>query len=84
MAAPEKPKAKDVADEAGISPPYASMILSDSDDPAKSRTPPRSLAILIYRKFRWRHPSIVALTEHQMRVIEEVDPWVPPKQREAA
>lgn len=82
MDAPEKPKAKELADAVGISPPYASMILSD--DPAKNRIPPRSLAIAIFRATEWRHPSIEALTEQQMRVFEEVDPWIPPKEREAA
>lgn len=66
----------------GISQPYASMILSDSDDPAKRRTPARSLAILIFRKFDWKHPSIADLTEDQMKVFEEVDPWTPPKERQ--
>jgi hypothetical protein len=53
------------------------MILNDSDDTAKSRTPPRSLAILILRKTGWKHPSIADLTEGQMAVFEEVDPWSP-------
>jgi hypothetical protein len=66
----------------GISQPYASMILSDSDDPAKRRTPARSLAIRIFRETGWKHPSIETLTEEQMRVFEEVDPWTPPKERQ--
>jgi hypothetical protein len=53
------------------------MILSESGDPVTSRVPPRSLAILIYRKTDWKHPSIAELSEDQMRVFEEVDPWTP-------
>lgn len=67
-----------------ISRSYAVMILSDSDEQSKSRTPTRSLAILIFRKTGWKHPSIESLTEDQMRVFEEVDPWVPRTQDEAA
>lgn len=76
------PTPKELSEAVSISSSYSSMILSDSDDPAKSRTPPRSLAILIYRKLGWKHPSIAELTEDQMRVFEEVDPWTP--KREAA
>lgn len=68
----------------GISRSYAVMILSDSDDPNKSRKPARSLAILIFRKTGWRHSSIASLTEAQMRTFEEVDPWQPRTQDEAA
>jgi hypothetical protein len=78
----EAPSPKELSDAVGISPSYASMILSESDDPAKSRTPPRSLAILIFRKLGWKHRSIEALTEEQMRLFEECDPWTP--KREAA
>lgn len=59
------------------------MILNDSDDPALSRTPPRSLAIVIYRKLGWRHPTIADLTEDQMKVFEDVDPWTPAKAKAA-
>lgn len=79
-----KPSAKDLQEAIPtISPSYASMILNDSDDPSKSRTPARSLAILIYRKTNWRHPSIADLTEDQMKVFEQVDPWTP-RQAKAA
>ena len=84
MDEPKLPSPKELVEATGISSSYASMILSESDDPAKSRTPPRSLAIAIYRGTGWKHPSIVALTDEQMRVFEEVDPRTPPKEREAA
>jgi hypothetical protein len=71
------PTPKELSEAVGISPSYASMILSESDDPGTSRTPPKSLAILIYRKLGWKHPVISDLTEEQMTVMEEVDPWVP-------
>lgn len=71
------PSPKDLSEAVSISSSYASMILSD--DPGKQRIPPRSLAILIYRKTDWRHPSIADLTEEQMQVFEAVDPWSPRK-----
>lgn len=80
----DKPTLAKVREVGGISSPYASMILSDERDPKKSRTPPRSLAIIIFRETGWRHDSIADLTEEQMRVFEEVDPWIPPKEREEA
>jgi hypothetical protein len=76
-----KPSPKALVEASGISPSYASMILSDGDH---KRTPPRSLAILIFRKTGWQHPSIADLTEDQMRVFEQVDPWTPRAQDEAA
>jgi len=74
----DKPNPKDLSEAVGISRSYASMILSDESTPEQSRrTPPRPLAILIYRKTCWRHESIADLTEDQMRVFEEVEPWTP-------
>lgn len=78
------PSPKDLAEATGISQSYASMILSDSDDQTKRRIPPRRLAIAIFRATGWKHPTIADLTEDQMRVFESVEPWIPPKQREAA
>lgn len=69
------PTPKELSEATGISSSYASMILSD--DPARNRTPTRSLAILIFRRLGWKHPSIASLTEDQMAVIEQVDPWTP-------
>lgn len=81
----EKPKPKELSEAVGISQSYASMILSDESTPAQSRrTPPRSLAILIFRKTGWRHESIAELTEEQMQVFEEVEPWTPTARTEAA
>lgn len=59
------------------------MILAD--DSPHFRTPPRNLAIEIFRKTGWRHPAIAELTDEQMAVIEQVDPWQPrDKAQEAA
>jgi hypothetical protein len=77
----DTPSPKALADASGISPSYASMILSEGEH---RRVPPRSLAILLFRKTNWKHPSIADLTEAQMRVFEEVDPWTPRTQDEAA
>lgn len=73
------PTPKELVEAGGISPSYASMILSDGEH---KRTPPRSLAILFFRKLNWRHPSIASLTEDQMLAFEQVDPWTPPKERQ--
>lgn len=77
----ETPSPKALVEATGISPSYASMILSDGEH---KRVPPRSLAILIFRKTGWKHSSIADLTEEQMAVFEQVDPWTPRAQDEAA
>jgi Helix-turn-helix. len=70
------PGTQELADKAGISKSYASEILN-----GKRPTLGRPIAIHIYRKTGWRHESIADLTEDQMEVFEQVDPWSP---REAA
>lgn len=55
----------------GISKAYASMILSGKMRPAVA------LAIRIFRETGWRHERIATLTDEQMRVFEEVEPWTP-------
>ena len=60
----------ELADAAGISKSYASEILS-------GRTPSRPLAIHIFRKTNWRHQSISDLSEEQMTLLEEIEPWTP-------
>lgn len=79
----EKPTIAALRDAVSISQSYASMILSDSDDPEKFRTPPRALAILIFRKLGWKHPSIADLTDEQMQVIEQIEQWTPRKAQAA-
>lgn len=66
------PGTQELADAAGISKSYASEILS-----GKRPTLGRPLAIHIFRTTGWRHPSIEHLTEDQMKVFEQVDPWSP-------
>jgi transcriptional regulator with XRE-family HTH domain len=61
----------ELAAKVGISKGYASDILNDKQAPS------RSLAIHIFRTTGWRHRSIADLTDEQMRVLEEVDPWTP-------
>ena len=77
-----KPTPKELCDETGISPSYASMILN-GEGPTK-RTPPRPFAIHIYRKFDWRHESIANLTEEDMQTFERHDPYQPRDQAKAA
>lgn len=59
----------ELAAAAGISKSYASEILSDV------RTPSRPLAIHIFRKTGWKHPSLAELTADELDVLERVDPW---------
>lgn len=73
----ETPSAKALTDAIGISPSYASMILTGA------RQPSRPLAIHIYRQTGWRHGLIADLTDEQMAVLETVEPWQP-KQDAAA
>lgn len=61
----------DLVAAVGISQTYASMILSGK------RRPCRPLAIVIFRKTGWKHESIERLTERQMRILEEIEPWEP-------
>ena len=79
----DRPAPKDLVDATGISPAYASMILNESADKDKRRTPSRPLAIFIFRKLGWRHPSITDLTDEQMDMLEQVEPWQRPQDRAA-
>lgn len=71
----DKPSPRELREAAGISQSYASMILNEKPD--KARTPPRPLAIHILRCTGWRHPSIADLTDAQIDVLEQVEPWTP-------
>ena len=75
---PQKPATSVFALEAGISIGYASDMLTGK------RPMPRPLAIHIFRRTGWKHPSIEALTDAQISTLEEVDQWTPPKERAAA
>jgi len=70
------------AASADISVPYASQILSGA------RTPSRPLAIHIFRKTGWKHSTIAELSDEQIALLEEVDPYRPksgpPSSHEAA
>lgn len=67
----ETPGTMELAAAADISKSYASEILNDK------RTPARSLAIHIFRRTGWRHPSIADLTDDQMLMLEQIEPWTP-------
>jgi transcriptional regulator with XRE-family HTH domain len=69
MATP--PGTQELADAAGISKSYASEILA-----GKRPTLGRPLAIHIFRKTGWKHPSIESLTDEQIATLEEIEPWV--------
>lgn len=65
----EKPSPKQLCEVTGISQSYASMILSGE------RSPARSLAIHIFRKTGWRHDSIAELSDEQIQLLEQIEPW---------
>jgi len=67
----EQPTPNALREAAGISQSYASMILSGN------RIPPRPLAIHILRKTGWRHSVLGGLTEQQIDLLEQVEPWTP-------
>jgi hypothetical protein len=71
-----KPTTGDLSRIAGISKSYASEILNGRKD-QPNYAPSRSLAIYILRATGWRHECIADLTEEQMAVLEQVDPWTP-------
>jgi len=67
----EQPSISEIREAAGISQSYASMILSGA------RTPSRPLAIHIFRQTGWKHPTIAELSEEQIALLEEVEPYRP-------
>lgn len=67
----EQPRPTELADKAGISKPYASMILNGK------RAPRRALAIHIMRTTGWRHSLLDGLTDEQISTLEQIEPWVP-------
>lgn len=67
------PAVSDIVAQAGISKSYASEIRSGV------RKPSRPLAIHIFRKTGWRHSLIADLSDEQIAVLEQVEPWTPTK-----
>ena len=68
----DKPSPKELVEASGISPSYASMILSDGEH---RRIPPRGLAVCLFRKTGWKHETIADLTDEQIALLETIDPW---------
>lgn len=68
----DAPTTMELADKAGISKSYASEILA-----GKRPSLGRPLAIHIYRKTQWKHPSIADLTEEQITMLEQIETWTP-------
>lgn len=64
--------------EAGISQPYASLIL------AGKRKFPLGLAAYLYRKKGLRHESLNGLTDEQIEGLTIVHPWPRAQEEEAA
>lgn len=73
------PSTSELSTQAGISMGYASDILN-----GKRPTLGRPLAIHIYRATGWKHQSIAELTDEQIATLEEIEPWTPAKQADAA
>lgn len=60
-----------LADVAGISVPYASQLLSGV------RTPSQTLAIHLFRRSGWKHPTIAIFSDDQLEALASMSPWVP-------
>lgn len=63
------PSTAELVAAVGISKSYASEIANAKRDPS------RSLAIFIFRKTGWRHPTIADLSDEQMTMLEQIEPW---------
>lgn len=61
----------DLARLAGISMAYASQIIGGK------RKPPRPLAIHILRTTGWRHSVLDGLTDEQIDMLEQIEPYQP-------
>lgn len=72
------PAVSDIVAQAGISKSYASEIRSGA------RRPSRPLAIHILRKTGWRHSLLDGLTDEQLSMLEQVEPFTPSQQDTAA
>ena len=73
----EKPTQTEMQDRLGISQGYASLLLSTKRDPAKG------LAVRMFREFGWRHPVIANLTDEQIDLLEQMEPWRPQRSARA-
>lgn len=62
---------KDLCEAVGISKSYASMILSGRQKPS------RPLAIHIFRATGWKAKPIASLSDAQIDMLEQVEPWRP-------
>ena len=60
-----------LSEAAGISVPYAWQIMNGK------RAPSRPLAIHILRKTGWRHDLIADLSDEQIAMLEQIEPWSP-------
>lgn len=60
-----------MADATGISLPYASQIMGGK------RAPSRPLAIHILRTTGWRHSVLDGLTDEQIDMLEQIEPYQP-------
>lgn len=67
------PKTSALASAAGISMSYASEIVNNL------RAPSRPLAIHILRKTGWRHSLLDGLSDDQLAMLEQIEPWSPSK-----
>ena len=72
------PQTADLSSAAGISLSYASEIANGK------RQPSRPLAIHIFRKTGWRHDILADLTDEQMTMLEQIEPWSPPSAEQRA
>lgn len=66
---PDAPEYVELASKTGISPNYAHEILNGK------RTPSRPLAIHIYRRTGRRLAPIVELSDEQIALLEQLEPY---------
>ena len=71
----EKPHYTQLMERIGLSQPYASQVLTGAKKPS------RALSIRIYREFGWRHDVIADLTDDQIAVLEQIEPWQSPTEQ---
>ncbi len=72
----DMPTTSELSAKASLSKSYASEIRN-------GRVPKRPLAIHIFRATGWRHETIAQLSDEQIAMLEQLEPWQPTAERDA-